>query len=66
MKHREITVIYRQRDGYWQASSPDVPDLVAGDRSLPDVQALAHGALRDVVPGDLRIVDVVEESAGIG
>ena len=66
MTQRQVTVIYRQRDGYWEAFSPEAPDLVAGDASLAEVKVLAHEALHDVIPGEVRIIDVVEESAGIG
>ena len=66
MTQRQVTVIYRQRDGYWEAFSPEAPDLVAGDASLAEVKALAHAALHHVIPGKLSIIDVVEESAGIG
>ena len=64
MKH--VVVVYRQRDGYWEATCPDVPELVAGDHSLTAVQALAHAALMDFLSGEEVVLeDVVEESAGI-
>jgi hypothetical protein len=62
-----ISVVYRRTDGYWEATCEAVPELVAGDESLNDVKALAHQALRDFLDaGDLEIIDVVEESAGVG
>ena len=62
-----ISVVYRRTDGYWEATCPAVPELVAGDESLNDVKVLAHQALRDFLEaGDLEIIDVVEESAGVG
>jgi len=62
-----ISVVYRRTDGYWEATCQAVPELVAGDESLDDVKALAHRALRDFLDaGDLEIIDVVEESAGVG
>ena len=58
-----ISVVYRRTDGYWEATSEAVPELVAGDESLNDVKALAHQALRDFLDaGDLEIIDVVEDS----
>ena len=62
-----ISVVYRRTDGYWEATCQAVPELVAGDESLNDVKALAHQALRDFLDaGDLEVIDVVEESAGVG
>ena len=62
-----ISVVYRRTDGYWEATCQAVPELVAGDESLDDVKALAHQDLRDFLDaGDLEIIDVVEESAGVG
>jgi hypothetical protein len=62
-----ISVVYRRTNGYWEATCPAVPELVAGDESLNDVKVLAHQALRDFLDAaDLEIIDVVEESAGIG
>jgi hypothetical protein len=62
-----ISVVYRRTDGYWEATCEAVPELVAGDESLNDVKVLAHQALRDFLDaGDLEIIDVVEESAGVG
>ena len=59
-----IIVMYRRKDGYWEATCQAVPELVAGDESLDDVKALAHEALRDFPDaGDLEIIDVVEDSA---
>ena len=60
-------MVYRRTDGYWEATCEAVPELVAGDESLNDVKVLAHQALRDFLDaGDLEIIDVVEESAGVG
>jgi predicted RNase H-like HicB family nuclease len=59
-----IIVMYRRKDGYWEATCQSVPELVAGDESLDDVKALAHEALRDFLDaGNLEIIDVVEDSA---
>jgi predicted RNase H-like HicB family nuclease len=59
-----IIVMYRRKDGYWEATCQAVPELVAGDESLDDVKALAHEALRDFLDaGNLEIIDVVEDSA---
>ena len=62
-----MTVHYRLEDGYWGAECPQVPELVAGDASLPELIELVHLALRDFTGDpDLAITDIVEESAGIG
>jgi hypothetical protein len=64
---REVAAYYRLRDGYWGAECPQVPELVAGDASLADLIPLVHAALRDFTGiEDLKITDVIEESAGIG
>jgi len=62
-----IVVMYRRKDGYWEATCQAVPELVAGDESLDNVKALAHEALRDFPDaGDFEIIDIVEESAEVG
>lgn len=35
-----ITVAYRDHDGFWEASSAQVPALVAGDQQLELVEVL--------------------------
>ena len=64
---QSVTVYYRLRDGYWGAQCPQVPELVAGDASLAELIPLVHEALRDFTGiEDLKITDVIQESAGIG
>ncbi len=62
-----ISVVYRRTNGYWEATCQSVPELVAGDEALNDVKVLVHQALRGFLDArDLEIIDVVEESAGVG
>ena len=64
---QSVTVYYRLWDGYWGAECPQVPEFVGGDASLAELSPLVHAALRDFTGiEDLKITDVIEESAGIG
>jgi predicted RNase H-like HicB family nuclease len=61
-----ITVSYACIDNFWVASSPEIPELVAGDASLVDATRLAHEAIKHFLgTEDVTIIDEIEESAGI-
>lgn len=40
-----ITVVYRDHDGFWEATSTDVPQLAAGDSDLSALRTMVREAI---------------------
>ena len=56
-----ITVVYRDHNGFWEASSAQVPALVAGDQDLGQLRIMVREALNDYLENDrLDFVEVLE------
>jgi hypothetical protein len=56
-----ITVVYRDHNGFWEASSAQVPSLVAGDQDLGLLRIMVREALNDYLENDrLDLVEVLE------
>jgi hypothetical protein len=56
-----ITVVYRDHNGFWEASSAQVPALVAGDQDLGQLRIMVREALNDYLENDrLDLVEVLE------
>lgn len=56
-----ITVAYRDHDGFWEASSAQVPALIVGDQDLGALRIMAREALNDYLEDEqLELVEVLE------